>query len=365
MTRFAAFGRAARPLLGALIGAALVGGAALMWRLGARAEDGGEARGDREHPIVTAPRIAVRDGHTLVRLDEAALRRAAVRVQTVRREAIAQTAGALATVLDLQPLLDLSLAVRGAGARAAAADARLGMSRAAYERAQSLFDGQQNVSAAQLQAARAAFEADRAALAEARSQLDGARAAARLHWGSALADALWASDKKGAALTDDLLAHRQVLLQVTLLSDIGAEAAPELGRVAFEGREGPAVHRVGPAAYADPRFGAGRSYLYRALPDAALLPGASVAVQLQTGRRIEAARVPASAVVWWQGQAWIYLRSRAGDFERRPIAADQGRGDATLLADLPAGSEVVVQGAQVLLSEELRAENSSTDVGGR
>jgi len=35
------------------------------------------------------------------------------------------------------------------------------------------------------------------------------------------------------------------------------------------------------------------------------------------------------------------------------------------VADLDAGTEVVVQGAQVLLSEELRAENFSTDVGGR
>ena len=33
--------------------------------------------------------------------------------------------------------------------------------------------------------------------------------------------------------------------------------------------------------------------------------------------------------------------------------------------DLDTGTEVVVQGAQVLLSEELRAENFSTDVGGR
>jgi len=87
-------------------------------------------------------------------------------------------------------------------------------------------------------------------------------------------------------------------------------------------------------------------------------------VRLATGRSVEAASIPASALVWWQGRAWVFIRAAGGDFERREVPVE--RLDAgSLQANLAAGTEVVVQGAQALLSEELRAENYSTDVGGR
>jgi hypothetical protein len=70
-------------------------------------------------------------------------------------------------------------------------------------------------------------------------------------------------------------------------------------------------------------------------------------------------------VVWWQGRAWVFVRTHSGDFERHQIAFDRASDASGLLVDLEDGSDVVVQGAQVLLSEELRAENFSTDVGGR
>jgi len=229
---------------------------------------------------------------------------------------------------------------------------------------QRLFEDQQNVSAAQLQTSRAAFLADQSALAAAQAQLEADRASARLTWGPLLAGALTASDADASALASDLLARRQVLLQVTLPSDLPGERPPERGRVLLEGREGPEIRLLAPAAHADPRI-AGRGFVYRAPPDAALSPGANVAVLLATGRSVEAARLPPSALVWWQGRAWMFVRTRAGDFERREVQIDRARDASGPRVDLDTGTEVVVQGAQVLLSEELRAENSSTDVGGR
>jgi hypothetical protein len=179
-----------------------------------------------------------------------------------------------------------------------------------------------------------------------------------------LAGALAASDPLQRALADDLLARRQLVLQVALPSDWANAAPPAQGQVLLDGRDGPAIYLVSPAAHADPRL-AGRSFLYRSFPDASLLPGASVTVRLPTGRSVEAARIQSSALVWWQGRAWVFVRTREGDFERREIAFDRANDASSLLADLDAGTQVVVQGAQVLLSEELRAENFSTDVGGR
>jgi hypothetical protein len=319
---------------------------------------------DREHPIVTAPRIIVQNGRTIVHLDDAALQRAGIQTEAVHRSAQSETVRAFATVTDLQPFAQVSAILQAAVAQQKATQAKLAASRAEYERERQLFEDQQTVSASRLQASQAAFLADQAALEAAQSQVDAAQANARLTWGPVLAGSLIASEPQQRALADDLLSRRLLLLQVTLPADWANATPPLQGRVVYDSRDGPTIQLVSAAAHADPRL-AGRSFLYRASPDPSLLPGANVTVQLPTGRSVEASRIQSSALVWWQGRAWIFVRTAPNDFERREIAFDRASNPATLLADLKTGTEVVVQGAQVLLSEELRAENFSTDVGGR
>ncbi len=358
--------RRARRLVvaGVLIAVAALGSSAWVWQSGAQRGSETDARADREHPIVTTPRVAREDGRTVVRLDPTALQRAGIRTEKLRRVAQPETIRAFATVTDLQPLAQLSASTQAAAAQLAIAQAKIAASRAEYERARHLFDDQQNVSAAQLQSSQVAFAADQAALTAAQAQVDASRASARLDWRAQLADALSAPDPQQRALVEDLLARRELLLQVVLPADLADARAPAQGEVMLDGRIGQPIRLVSPATHADPRL-AGRSFFYRARPDPALVPGATIAVRLETGRRVEATSVPASALVWWQGRAWIFVRNEGGDFERREVPADRVADSSTLLADLASGTEVVVQGAQVLLSEELRAGSFSTDVGGR
>jgi hypothetical protein len=357
--------RARRLIIGgALIAAVALGSSAWVWQGAGQRDSGSGGQADREHPIVTAPRIAHQDGRTVVRLDPTALQRAGIRTEKLQRKTQADTMGAFATVTDLQSLAQLSASMQTAQAQLAIAQAKLTASRAEYDRARRLFEDQQNVSAAQVQSSQAAFAADQASLTAAQAQVEASRASARLDWGVELTDALAASDPNRRALVENLLARRELLLEVVLPSDAAGARAPTQGQVMLDDRRAQTIRLVSPAVRADPRL-TGRSYFYRTRPDAALLPGATFAVQLETGRHVELASVPASALVWWQGRAWIFVRNEAGDFERREVPADRAADPSTLLADLASGTEVVVQGAQVLLSEELRAENFSTDVGGR
>jgi hypothetical protein len=357
--------RARRVIVGgAVIGAVALGSSAWVWQGAAQRDSGSDSQADREHPIVTAPRIAHQDGHTVVRLDPAALQRAGIRTEKLQRTAQPDTIDAFGTVADLQSLAHLSASMQTAQAQLAVAQAKLAASRAEFERAQRLFEDQQNVSAAQVQSSQAAFAADQASLTAAQAQIEASRASARLEWGVELADALSASDPNRRGLVEDLLARRELLLEVVLPPDAAGARTPAQGHVMLDDRRAQPIRLVSPAVRADPRL-TGRSYFYRTRPDPALLPGATFAVQLETGRHVELASVPTSAMVWWQGRAWIFVRNEAGDFERREIPADRAADRSTLLADLASGTEVVVRGAQVLLSEELRAENFSTDVGGR
>jgi hypothetical protein len=56
------------------------------------------------------------------------------------------------------------------------------------------------------------------------------------------------------------------------------------------------------------------------------------------------AAVPPEAVVSWEGKSWAYVRRSPTQFSRREAAA------------VRPGDEVVVNGAQQLLSEEMRAQ---------
>lgn len=344
---------------------ALAGACTLIW-LFAGCTDSDE-RADREHPIVTSARIVVQGGRTAVHLDDAALQRAGIRVEPVHRRAQPEAIRAFATVEDLEPLAQSVAVLRAARTQLESARARLAASHAEYERERQLFEDQRNVSAAHAEAAQAAFLADQAAVQAAQGQIDATLAQARLGWGPVMAGALEASDSRPSPLLQDLLDRRQLLLQVALPAG-WSSAAPPQGWVVLDGSDGDSQRHsmllISVAARADPRL-AGRSFLYRTAPDPSLQAGAGAVVRLPTGRNVEGARLPSSALVWWEGRAWIFVRDAAGDFERREIGFDRASEPGELLADLEDGAPVVVQGAQVLLSEELRAENFSTDVGGR
>ncbi len=91
----------------------------------------------------------------------------------------------------------------------------------------------------------------------------------------------------------------------------------------------------------------------------------SSANTLRSGQRVQvaagqggrtAAWVPESAVVWHAGAAWVYLALADHRFLRRALVMPQAMSDGWVDRSLPIGQSVVVEGAQLLLSEESRAQ---------
>ena len=80
-------------------------------------------------------------------------------------------------------------------------------------------------------------------------------------------------------------------------------------------------------------------------------------VESASGKTFEGVFVEDTAIVRWQGRSWVYLRVGDGTFKRHPISTDQPVSDDDyVVRDIPAGSEIVMRGAQVLLSEEAKSE---------
>jgi hypothetical protein len=102
----------------------------------------------------------------------------------------------------------------------------------------------------------------------------------------------------------------------------------------------------------------GRAVLLRAPgPDPALRPGAAVTAQFTRPEAAAHGRLlPPSAIVRHLGHAWAYLATKDDAFEHREITLDRLLDDGWFTTtELPAGAKVVTAGAQLLLSEELKA----------
>lgn len=86
----------------------------------------------------------------------------------------------------------------------------------------------------------------------------------------------------------------------------------------------------------------------------ALAQSGIVVAPREPSARPAPSRIPESAVVWLDGKPWIYVEEAPGHFVRREFEASRIAPDA----------RVVISGAQMLLSQEFRAQIQVGEGGG-
>jgi hypothetical protein len=310
-----------------------------------------EADEDETAPPVSAPpRVAVVNGETVITLDSATLARSGIEAEALTAQQHRAETAAYGAVLDLTDLADARGAVVAAAARAERARAALTASRAEFERVGALHADGRNASDKMLEEATARWRGDEADTRAADAALAAQLAAGRQRWGAVVTRWL----EHGSVELDALLAQRQRLVQITVPPGAALEEAPAAATVRAGGAA-VAARLLSPAPRTDPRI-QGASFYYVAPAAPGLLPGAVVAASLPAGPAVTGVVVPAAAVVWWQGRAWVYLEEAPGRFVRREVAAGAPVPSGWFVtAGVTAGSRVVVRGAQMLLSEEGRA----------
>lgn len=312
----------------------------------------GRGDDDDAEGVVHAPmRVTVKNGVTVLTLSAADQHNDGIMTgKPVAAPAQTETEG-YGSVLDAAGLTELSNRYLVAESAVQTAEAKLAVSRAAYQRAKILHGDRQNISTAELQAAAGAFAVDKAELAAAHSRLATVAASARQDWGNVIGGAL----ADHAPLVADLVERQAYLVKVTLPPGISI-AAPATATTRIDGGPEIRLDFVSPATSIDPRL-QGVSYFYRAAAGDGMLPGLRLDVSLKTRPAERGVIVPEGAVVWLQGRAWTYLRTGPTRFERRGIATDRpGLGGGYIVTGLPPDAEIVVRGTQMLLSEEFRSQ---------
>ncbi len=255
---------------------------------------------------------------------------------------------AYGTVIDLQELFAARNRVAEAKAEVEKTRAGLEASQKAYERLKTLYGEAQDVSAKSLEAAEAAWQSNKAAASAAQVTLEAVETSARQQWGNVIA--AWLIE---ASPDLDRLSRRQtVLVLLTLPPDVAAASGPRTVMVRIaEGKSVPA-QRVSASPRTDPRI-QGMSFFYLAPAGPDLVSGMNVEASMPSGPRVKGVFIPAPAVVWQQGRAWVYVQEGGDRFVRREVPVENPVKDGYFSAKgFTAGERIVVKGAQVLLSAE-------------
>ena len=261
-----------------------------------------------------------------------------------------------ARVLDTTPLISMAADVE-------AARISLDASQKDLDRTQKLYDAGGNASAAQLQAAQAALARDTATVKAAYAKLLAA-------WGRDITEdvfSLIASLQKGATLIriDYLPGDAPApAAKQARLTPVGASlAAPSAIRnqtgVASNAPTPSTADIIGAAPVADPQL-LGVSFVAIVRDTTTPLPvGAQLRATLPgRGETTTAPAIPRSAIVYYQGSAWIYVLGEEDTFERKLVTLGRllpdDRVAITTGLDDP-DDQIAATGAQQLLSAELQA----------
>jgi hypothetical protein len=332
----------------ALIVVTAAAGAVIWGFLESRDELNREA--EREKPVRAAANVTAGGG--VIRVEQAAQQRSGIATARLPAARYVDQVRAYGVVLDAARLTDLANSYVNAEAQLRTVQAKFTFSKAAFERSQKLFENDRSISQAQLQSAEAAYRTDEAGVGAAESLVRTLAATAHQEWGPVLGKSL----VERSATVVRLIERQDFLVQVTLPPGVTIPTPVTAATIEAPAKRRAAITLVSPATRTDVRI-QGVSFFYLAPAESGVLPGMNVLAFLASGGGADGVAIPAEALVWWQDRPWVYRRTEPEIFVRTQIATDQPTpGGGYIDRHLGNEAEIVTRGAQLLLSEEFRAQ---------
>jgi hypothetical protein len=280
------------------------------------------------------------NGETIIKLDAETQKRMGLQTAALSAAQLSPEIKGYGRVLDAAPLAALVADLTAASAASAASQAEL-------DRLKTLA-AQNNASARALQTAEAAAVRDQ-------TQTEAARLRLLASWGDALA-----TRQDLPALVRSLGSLDSALIQLNLSPDQSLKDPPTRAQIVTLSDETKpiAAQFLGPAPAIDPQV-QGRGFLFLISPNPTrLAPGAAVTGYINVpGEPQSGVAVPRTAIVRFNGTAWVYVQTGNETFERTEAKLERPLQDSWLVREgLKPGAKVVTTGAQELLSEELKGQ---------
>jgi hypothetical protein len=326
---------------------------ALFWVLVFYGKDEYEAyQSEHEEEIESPSRVTENAGINVVSLPPATQQNSGIKAAKVAAASYQGEIESFGNVVGIDSLIEAKANYLSLKTNANLAHAASGQNMQQYQRLKSLNEDDKNVSDRAVQEALAAVNADKANITASELQLKNLQTNMKLQWGEALAKLAF-NDKLPPHL-ENLLNRKNVLIQVSLpLSNATPEKDSSITVTPLnESSTSIKAIYVSPASTSDSN-GFGKTFYYSAPADQ-LRIGMRVNIQAASSGSTNGIIIPSSAVVWYAGTPWAYFKQGKDQFVRKPISADTEVETGWFNQGLDASSEVVVNGAQLLLSEEFK-----------
>lgn len=309
----------------------------------ARAEDESE---EAIHSIVEARKVGEQ---VRLYIPDARLDASGLHLQSVTTATYQRTLDVLATVVLPQDLTDGQHAYRAAKAEATRSQVAVTAAKRDFSRLKPLQQDGRIVSDKTLETAENAVVAEEASEPAAAAQLEGELTALRQHWGARVAN--WIM--RDTAEFRSVIAGRARLVQLMVPAGELADQTVSAQLLPAEGGSIP-VRDLELIPQTDLRL---QGRIYIGVTDAAtrILPGSTLNASVSVGDPVTGAGIPESAVVYWQGQSWVFIRESDGGFARHLVRTNARTGNIFVTTGLEADRPIVDRGGQLLLSEEMKA----------
>ncbi len=296
-------------------------------------------------------RVSTEGGQVFLQLDASTKARMGLRVVPLRALTSKQQFRATAIVLSAQDLTELRRSYLTAATELEKAKANLSASHQEYQRLDALHQQDENVSAKAVQAAEAIWRTDEANLHAAQNALSLNEITLRQSWGNVVGQWL----VYGSPELNRLLDLKDVLLQVSA-PGVSNGKSPNTAMIQASDGKIQNARFLSVLPKVDPRLQV-PSFLYMTTSHTGLAPGMTLTVLMPSGPSVRGTNIPGEAVVWWQGKAWAYVQSSPDKFTRREVrTATPVEGGWFVTEGFSPGDEIVITGAQQLLSEEFRSQ---------
>jgi len=310
-------------------------------------------RTEQEEEIESLDRVTEEEGVSIVSLSPAVQKNSGISTAPVTTMSYQDEIKSFGIVVPIDTLIEAKTELLNLNAEIASLKASLQQHQAQYQRLKALNADDKNVSDLAVQQAKAQVSNSSATIRSSSLQIQNLEASMSLQWGSLLANA--ALGKQPSPVFKKLLNRKNALIQVSLPFNT---ADPKNGDVIevtpLNGTKPVKAHYVSAAATSD-RNGVGKTFYYSA-PANNLRTGMRVSVQASASESSasDGIIIPSNAVVWYAGTPWAYFKQDNDQFVRKPISADTEVDAGWFNVGFAPNSEVVVKGAQLLLSEEFK-----------
>jgi len=296
-----------------------------------------------------ASRVSQKDGMSIITIDRATGARSGIAVAPLAPGVHREECGVYGRVLGPPPLILLRDRHASAGEQAKKARLDLDASCKVYQQTKKLRDERGHTGDRDLAAAEKRWRADEARARAIDERLNDVEREARAQLGDGLVS--WVCDNPRRL--DRLIEGNDLLIQVAIPA-CGTPSPPQgPARIKTLNDTVISAELISPIPLINPAEGT-TSYFYVA-PEGSTVasPGMMLPVRLPSGPEARGVIIPESAVVWYEGRAWVYVQKDSEHFSRREIRVETPVPGGWFVKDgFAPGEIVVVNGAQLLLSDE-------------